>query len=183
MSGLSIIGAESTRFGPRSRQPLISRFARYVQVSPGGCWLWTGAKNACGYGVLGRGRRSEGLIRAHRLAYQLFHGIVLERSQHVLHRCDTRVCVNPEHLFIGTQQDNMCDMRSKGRAVPPPRHVGIANHKAKLDEHKVRQIFAMRRAGNTKYQIAQRMGVSRATVYSILNRFTWRHVDVADYLC
>lgn len=68
--------AEPIRFGPRSRQPLISRFARYVQVSPEGCWLWTGSKNACGYGVLGRGRRGEGLIRAHRLAYQLFHGIV-----------------------------------------------------------------------------------------------------------
>lgn len=75
------------------------------------CWLWTGAVAGFGYGVCGsRGRRA----RAHRVAYTLEVGPIPPGMQ-VLHRCDTPRCVRPDHLFLGTQLDNMRDMHAKGR--------------------------------------------------------------------
>lgn len=166
----------------KQRSPIGLRFARQVQASPGKCWVWTGAKNEHGYGVLGRGGRGEGVAKAHRVSYQIFYGVVLTSTQCVLHRCDNPNCVNPEHLFLGTQQDNLIDMRRKRRDSPPPSHVGVHNKTAKLNDDKVKQVFDLRRAGLTSYQIAERLGVSRPAICSILNRKTWRHVDVANHI-
>lgn len=79
-----------------------------------GCWLWT-ASTAAGYGTIG----SEGGIKgrqlnAHRVSYELAYG-KFAQSLYVLHRCDVKLCVNPEHLFLGTPQDNVDDMIAKGR--------------------------------------------------------------------
>ncbi len=74
-----------------------------------GCWEWTGALNNCGYGYLGvRGKQ----IFAHRAAWMAFVGAI-PFSKMVLHKCDNRKCINPEHLFIGTAYDNHIDMLSK----------------------------------------------------------------------
>ena len=88
------------------------RFAEKVERRPSGCWEWTGARQTGGYGVLGVG--SSKLVRAHRFAWELHYGEVPEGLS-VLHRCDNPCCVNTEHLFLGTQADNMHDMRAKGR--------------------------------------------------------------------
>lgn len=96
--------------GIRSLQ---SRFDERYAVHPEtGCWLWTRAINANGYGSISIGGFTHS---AHRIAYALHVGDITE-GMYVLHTCDVRACVNPAHLFLGTQQDNVRDMHAKGRA-------------------------------------------------------------------
>lgn len=104
---------------PRSRRPVLGRFMQKVEPEPTtGCWLWLGAVRK-GYGTI-RGEDSSER-GAHRVAYELFNGPITE-GQEVCHRCDTPLCVNPSHLFLGDQSMNSRDMWTKGRGVPPPRH-------------------------------------------------------------
>ena len=169
----------------RKTTSLQERFGSRVYLADGGCWEWRGAMNDSGYGIIGRGRRNEGTIKAHRLVFELFNSVRLKPGQCVCHRCDNPCCVNPGHLFIGTQQDNITDMLRKQRNKQPPVLTGSRNPKSKLDEVKVRQAFRLRRSGFTTYRIAEELGVSRATVCSVLNRQTWRHVDVttSNHIC
>lgn len=90
---------------------LAERFARFVQKSDG-CWLWTGAKKATGYGfirVVGVGMRG-----AHRIAYELANGPIPE-GMVVRHTCDNPRCVRPDHLIVGTVADNVRDCAERGR--------------------------------------------------------------------
>ena len=167
------------------RRPIIRvalRFARYLHPSGSGCWVWNGAKNEHGYGVLGRGRRGAGNVKAHRVAFELFHGVALDPSIKVLHRYDNPACVNPLHLIAGTQLDNIADMHGKRRAVPPPRLVGVKNPSAKLDEQKVIEIFRLHHTGLASRKLARHFGVSRYAICCVLKRKTWRHVDVTHHL-
>lgn len=91
------------------------RFWSKVSCSEG-CWLWTGAKTEKGYGVFGIGKETD---KAHRIAWRLSYGPI-PKCIFVLHKCDTPACVRPEHLFLGTNQDNVNDMIRKGRNSPPP---------------------------------------------------------------
>jgi len=75
------------------------------------CWLWTAYRNWAGYGLFKFG---PGLVNVHRISWQYRHGEIPE-GMHVLHKCDVRNCVNPDHLFLGTHQDNMNDKGLKGR--------------------------------------------------------------------
>lgn len=104
----------------RARAPLEERFWAKVQKVEGGCWEWTGALTARGYGVIALGGRKAGVARAHRLSL-ILHGRPCPDDLVVCHRCDNRRCVNPDHLFVGTQLENVWDMMAKGRHSPPPR--------------------------------------------------------------
>ena len=109
------------------RKPLIERFWEKVVITDG-CWEWIGAKTrrVSGYGAI-RDERG-GRVLAHRFSYS-YHIGEIPKGFLVLHRCDNPLCVNPSHLFIGTQRDNMEDMRKKERypdswyreKPPPPR--------------------------------------------------------------
>ncbi len=80
-----------------------------------GCWLWVGAKQHNGYGYLHSGGHSiRKPLRAHRVSWELHNGPIPDGLR-VLHSCDTPCCVNPAHLFLGTQSDNMKDCAAKGR--------------------------------------------------------------------
>lgn len=82
-----------------------------------GCWLWLGAVTGHGYGVVGVGYKSEGnrrIIQAHRRSYEIFVGSI-PNGKDICHHCDNRLCVNPEHLFVGSRLENVHDMMRKGR--------------------------------------------------------------------
>ena len=91
-------------------RPLRERFTEKV-IFGRGCWLWAGAVMWKGYGAIGYFRK---VLRAHRVAYELCVGPI-PSGAHVLHRCDNRLCVRPNHLYLGTPRDNALDMSRKGR--------------------------------------------------------------------
>ncbi len=94
---------------------LRQRFEAKFYVTPG-CWIWTASTTKGGYGKIGRGRQDEGTIDAHRLAYELYVGPI-PVGMVVRHKCDVKLCVNPDHLELGTHADNVNDTMSRGRHV------------------------------------------------------------------
>ncbi len=92
-------------------------FRNFVKVKDSGCWEWTGRRDDHGYGFIrqGRGGLKSKRYPAHRMAFDWFKGGIPE-GMLVLHECDNPPCVNPDHLRLGTQADNMRDMKMKGRA-------------------------------------------------------------------
>lgn len=155
---------------------LLWHIACRLTVSPSGCWEWpVGPDGAKRYGTVGEGRR---VRRVHRLVYELCVGPIPE-DVGVLHRCDNPPCCNPTHLFLGSQQDNVDDCRSKGRFVQNKANGG-RNGNVKLDEESVR---AMRHAAklegesNSLYRrLAKAHGVATSTVKGIIKGRSWKHV-------
>jgi hypothetical protein len=162
----------------RSRAPINQRFGRYVYLLlSNGCWEWRGAKNERGYGLIGKeGGRGAGNIRAHRLSYQIFYNVNLTREQCVCHKCDNPPCVNPDHLFVGSQQENILDMFAKARNSKPPLICGEANHMAKLTKQDVIEIRQLYDHGLSSPKIAKLFFVTKSTILAIVNRKIWRHV-------
>ena len=151
--------------------PASERFrTKYVPEPNSGCWLWNAGTNHQGYGrfFLGGGRRS---TQAHRASYELHVGPV-PGDMVVCHRCDNPSCVNPGHLFLGTQADNMADKRRKGRAAR-----GRANVNGRLAPQAVREIRRRCAAGERQADVASDFGVTQANVSSIVTRKTWAHVN------
>jgi hypothetical protein len=149
-----------------TKRPLRERFdEKYILEPDTGCWLWTRSTSASGYGrisVNGKPRK------AHRASYEIHIGPIPD-GLCVLHRCDTPACVNPEHLFLGTQQDNMADMNRKGRGARGERNGGTH-----LTE---RDILAIRADKRLHRLIAADYGVAGSQISVIKNRKTWRHVQ------
>jgi hypothetical protein len=138
-----------------------------------GCWLWTRALDAHGYGsVWDPGTRK--VVYAHRAAYEAANG-PLAAGLCVCHRCDNPPCVKPAHLFSGTRGDNIRDMDRKGRRVNAP-HIGEAHHKAVLTEEQVRTLRRERDAGMTLPQLRDKYGISKSAVCAIAQRRVWKHV-------
>ena len=133
-----------------------------------GCWLWAGMVNQYGYGRL----RVNGDIKlCHRLSYEVFCDMI-PSGAHVLHRCDTPSCVNPGHLFLGTNLDNIADKVAKGRQHRPR---GEKNGSAVLTEHDIIQIRAMAKT-TSAIDISVLFGKNRRTIRDVINGKTWRHL-------
>ena len=148
---------------------LRERFNEKVDRSggPGSCWEWTAGKNEHGYGRI----YDQCTRYAHHIAWELFRGPIPAGNQ-VLHRCDNRGCVRPDHLFLGTNADNQRDKKEKGRAAK-----GTDNGRAKLNPTKVRKIRRLIAEGNTKMGVAREFEVDTKAIYKILSRETWDHVE------
>jgi len=136
------------------------------------CWLWKKGRNRGGYPLVHAG--GVGSELAHRIAWTLTHGPIPSGLK-VCHTCDVRHCINPAHLFLGTQRDNMRDCKQKGRWPVRPR--GGDNHKAKVSEADVRAIRCVYAAKlKTQAEIAGDYGVTQAVVSKIVRRDTWKHL-------
>jgi hypothetical protein len=154
------------------RASLSDRFnAKAEPVTESGCWIWTGAVKEYGYGVIGLGRREEGIERAHRVAYRLYKGEI-PTGLCVLHHCDTPACCNPAHLYLGTLKDNAQDMVQRGRLKLPDNR-GERAKWAKLSEAAVRDI---RQRAMTGPGYAKLYGVSKNAVYQIWSGNNWASV-------
>lgn len=139
------------------------------------CWTWDGFRRKTGYGVLYIKIKTGYWTRvlAHRFSYKLHFGPI-PKGISCLHRCDNPQCSNPRHLFLGTQADNMRDMRLKGRNE---RMHGSSHPNAIISESAVREIRALypyRRESQTCF--AARYNISRGTLCAIINNITWKHV-------
>jgi hypothetical protein len=140
---------------------------------PEQCWLWAAGQFARGYGgVWDRGK----MRKVHRVAYETVHGQDSADGFVVRHKCDVRNCVNPAHLELGTQADNVRDMNERGRQVTPK---GEAHPRAKLTEDDVRTIRSMYVYGSSdlgRPGLARRFGVSPQAIGDIITRKGWPHV-------
>lgn len=150
---------------------VLNRFFEKIVFSPLDCWVWSGSINRLGYGQM----FALGESKAHRVSWRLHNGDIPEGMM-VLHRCDVRNCVNPEHLFLGTQTDNMRDMVSKGRHKVTPQH-GEQNHMSRLTADAVKWIRDKYAAGGvTQKQLAQDCGVSVMTVNRAVRGVSWKTI-------
>jgi hypothetical protein len=146
----------------------------WARVKKGGeCWTWIGHRLPApkDYGVykapMGK------LTRAHRAAWELVNGPI-SNGLHVLHTCDNPPCVNPAHLWLGTNQDNMVDMVAKGRANRP---TGEKHTRAKLTEAAVRGIRKGNDDGLSYSDLAAKFKIHRATIAQVVTRKTWKHIE------
>jgi hypothetical protein len=169
--GLCSAHAEQRRLG-KELHPVVRRFfgtpeevlRHYSHGDDSGCLLWSGPKNDAGYGTCRYGL-------AHRAAYRVWVGPIPE-GLYVLHHCDVPACIEPSHLYVGTQADNMRDMAERGRRRNRPMP-GESNPAAKLTEAQVRAIRADPRPQRA---IAADYGISQATVSLIVRREKWAHL-------
>jgi len=133
------------------------------------CWEWSGSKNKKGYGMF----RYDGKnISTHRCSWILHYGEI-PNDLFVLHKCDNPSCVNPNHLFLGTNEDNMKDMAQKGRAGTK---FGTSHSNSKLCEEDIVEIFRLKNDGFLGVEIARIYNVTSANISYILKGKGWKHV-------
>ena len=139
-----------------------------VPVTESGCWIWMGNTNGRGYGILSfKGK----LIPAHRFSWIIKNGAI-PSGINVLHHCDTPACVNPTHLFLGTQKENIHDCIKKGR-FKLPETIGEKNSQSKLTED---QVLAIRKDNRSQRAIAKDYCVSQKLIWLVKHNVAWSHV-------
>jgi len=149
-------------------ESIIRRFCAKIKFSlPDRCWLWQAGTNRDGYGSF----YSTGYIGAHRFAYELWVGPL--GDLHALHTCDVRSCVNPTHIFKGTNLDNIRDKVEKGRSYRP---IGELSCSSVVTENIVRSIRSQHSAGYSQLEISIRHRVTPMLVHRIVRFKTWKHV-------
>ena len=149
----------------------MERFWSKVDIKgPDDCWLWLGSKLKQGYG---RFRIKDHLVLAHRVAFEL-SCIKIPARMCVLHKCDTPSCVNPNHLFLGTQADNVHDCIQKGRFT---RAVGEKYKRSSLTEEDILKIRSLREEITISCrELAELYSVSKTAIEKIVTRQSWKHI-------
>lgn len=143
---------------------------------PKGCWVWTGCdqrgKGYGGFRFRGRG------VGVHRLSYEIHKGVA-PANLLVCHECDNRLCVNPDHLWLGTNQDNMTDMVKKGRHVNGAIPAGENCYAAKITEIQILEMRAIYlKGGTSQRKLGERFGIGQMQVCRILRGERWKHLKL-----
>ena len=156
-------------FSHKYPSDLVARFWKKVDknAGPNGCWIWVGAIGTSGYGNFNLSGKTSS---PHRVAYIFEVGWT--KDKYVCHHCDVKLCVNPKHLFLGTQLDNMSDAAEKGK--PNSRN-------RKLTQHNVHEIRTLLKEGRLLHkEIGRRFGVTRSTIGAIKNRVRWSSLEETE---
>lgn len=165
------------------------RYCIHGQTCPYCCWEWCGRYARKGYGEFYYKKQGVVLMRmrAHRMAWELWHRRMIPEDLWCLHHCDNPPCCNPHHLFLGSHQDNVDDKQRKGRTSKGAKHGaamrrgtlrhGEAFSFTKLTEMQVRAIRHRAHGGAmTKAELAREYGVHWCTIRDIITRRTWHHI-------
>ncbi len=177
----------SKQRGKGVREDVAELVARYHRPKPtteerfwskvdksGECWNWIAGKSDKGSGSFFDANHR--IVSAYRFSYELANGPIPDKL-FVCHTCDNRACVNPAHLFLGTQVDNMRDMKEKGRGRTNDKR-GENNPSAKVTADTIREIRRIHAAGGiTQRELARRYGMGYVNMSQILLKKTWKHID------
>lgn len=153
--------------------PPKERIAKSMIIDEYGCWNWTGSKRN-GYGRLIVGSRIDGSRHsesAHRYSWIVYYGEIPE-GLYVCHKCDNKACVNPNHLFLGTHQDNINDREMKGR------NNHVYGEQCKQSKFTTSDVEYIRNSKVSSRSIARFYGVNKSSVQAIRNRETWKHIPL-----
>jgi len=152
---------------PKLNKSIKERLLEKTFFSPSGCWEWTGHIHD-GYGCITINYKN---LRCHRVSYTINKGDI-PNGMCVCHRCDNRACINPDHLFLGTYQDNMDDKVSKNRQNKPKGQKHPMSILTNEDVLKIRELSGT----ISQRKIAKLFSVKQPSIYKIVNRITWTHI-------
>lgn len=155
-----------------NNQLRIDKFLKKVEINPEtGCWIWKGMKSKTGYGQV---KRDGKFIFAHRYSYLIHKGDLGDKF--VLHKCDVRLCVNPDHLSLGTQKENQQDMKQKKRHM-----FGEKSPNAKLKESDVLKMYELYDQGIGTIRLARMFGVTKNLTWRIVRGLQWEYLYATRY--
>ncbi len=150
---------------------LRTRFeSKYERIPMLDCWIWTAGSNEKGYGILGLGKK---FIKAHRASYLLHKGEI-PSGMNILHKCGVSCCVNPDHLYPGTQKENARDTKEMGRLRLPDNNGEKATW-SKLTAEQALEVFRAKKnkKKGTGTALARKLGVHKSTIYQIWAGSNW----------
>ena len=162
---------------PHPSKPLSVRFWSKVQKTDG-CWLWTSSCNSNGYGQISSGRGNLRPLAVHRVSWELHNGPIPE-DKWVLHTCDVRNCVRPDHLYLGTVLENNRDIVNRGRHYMLGHgelRAGTNHASAILNWDLVTMIREEHAKGVQVKQLALRLGYSASLIWLVVNNRGWKEI-------
>jgi transposase len=162
----------------RKKLSLNEQYEKHVIKREGDkCWGWKGCTNEFGYGLM---RHERKCMRAHRVSWEIHKGKIPNKL-HVLHYCNNPICSNPNHLFVGTDQDNVDYCKASGRKWSNPNpNKGEKHHNSKITDEKAKKVKLFLKQGNSPRDVATMLNVKIHTVYSIKYNVSWKHVQTED---
>lgn len=146
---------------------LLNKLYSRCYIDEDGCWIWTGAEGDRGYGIAYDGYKSEG---AHRLSYKHYYDTDLPKGCSVLHKCNKKLCINPIHLYLGDQAQNVKDAKRDGLFKPHPSRK-LTSNEADL----VRYLYSTEEYST--YKLSELFNVNRCVIRNIVERGLYKNND------